>query len=611
MKKCLVFLLLASAVFKVQAQGDSTVYQLDEVVLVDNLLKDFSTGQTLVTISDSTMLKNTPSLTNILNQHTGIYFKQNGLGMVSSPSFRGTTASQTAVLWNGININSKFNGQLDFNTINAGNFESISVRAGGGSLVYGSGAIGGTVHLNNVLKYNSEWTNQFHVKYGSFNTLDARYKTQAGGENWATTVSVVRFSSDNDYNYPNSDNFNRNGQFQNTGINASLAFKLNKIHSLRFYSQFFNGERHFSLIRPSENKTKYKDLNYRNLLEWRSDFGKFESSTRVAFLSEKYKYFPNIENDRFTFGKAQTFIGKYTADYKFSNSEQLTGILSFNSTKGEGSNIPEEQRNIGAFVLLWKQAINPKWNYEVGGRKELTSVYDSPLLFNFGTEYQVTDYYRLKLNGSKNFRIPTFNDLYWTGNENVDLKPETSYQVELGNQFSGKNWKVNLTGFYNDIDNLIQWIPQSSGFWSPENRENVHTYGAELYASGSKSFGNHHFQLSGNYSYTLSKNQKTGNQLIYVPYRKAATNLNYEFKRFFVNYQLRLIGDVFTRSDNNPENVLPGYAISNFGLGYHFGKHRQLTAGTQLNNIFDIYYQNVEDRIMPGIHFNFYLTLNF
>lgn len=32
-------------------------------------------------------------------------------------------------------------------------YNSISVKAGGGSVIYGSGAIGGTVHLNNDLVF--------------------------------------------------------------------------------------------------------------------------------------------------------------------------------------------------------------------------------------------------------------------------------------------------------------------------------------------------------------------------------------------------------------------------------------------------------------------------
>jgi len=127
---------------------DSIAIKLQEVSISDLQLKKHSESQSVLKLSDSIIKNNKPSLTSLLNYNSLIYFKENGLGMVSSASFRGTTAQQTAVIWNGININSQLNGQTDFNTISTRNFNSISVRSGGGSAIYGSSAIGGSIHLN-------------------------------------------------------------------------------------------------------------------------------------------------------------------------------------------------------------------------------------------------------------------------------------------------------------------------------------------------------------------------------------------------------------------------------------------------------------------------------
>jgi iron complex outermembrane receptor protein len=74
------------------------------------------------------MARSGASLTALLLANTAVYFKENGPGMVSSPSFRGTSAQQTAVIWNGLNINSQLNGQTDFSTVNARDFNQVSVR---------------------------------------------------------------------------------------------------------------------------------------------------------------------------------------------------------------------------------------------------------------------------------------------------------------------------------------------------------------------------------------------------------------------------------------------------------------------------------------------------
>ena len=139
---------------------EGTTYQLDEVEVSDTRLDLYADGHKVTVLNDSVIEKGGVFLTSLLHLNSAIYFKENGFGMVSSPSFRGTNASHTAVIWNGININSQLNGQVDFNTITPFNYSSVAVRSGGGSVQFGSGAIGGSVHLNNDLDFNEHLSHQ-------------------------------------------------------------------------------------------------------------------------------------------------------------------------------------------------------------------------------------------------------------------------------------------------------------------------------------------------------------------------------------------------------------------------------------------------------------------
>jgi outer membrane cobalamin receptor len=132
LRKRILFLFVFMCQF-VSAQNDS-ITNLNEVVVSDTQLKKYSTSHKVQIISDSIIQYNKPSLTSLLNYNTLLYFKEYGLGMTSSVAFRGTTAGQTAVIWNGININSQLLGQTDFNTITTSNFNSINVRSGGGEV---------------------------------------------------------------------------------------------------------------------------------------------------------------------------------------------------------------------------------------------------------------------------------------------------------------------------------------------------------------------------------------------------------------------------------------------------------------------------------------------
>ncbi|UJH91969.1 hypothetical protein LZ575_04860 [Antarcticibacterium sp. 1MA-6-2] len=130
--------------------------------------------------------------------------------------------------------------------------------------------------------------------------------------------------------------------------------RFNNRNIFKYYGELFDSERHFSLIRPSETRTKYQNFNNRNLLEWESRLQKFKSITRIAFLDENYRYYENIDSNRYSFGEAKTIIGKYDLEYSGLEKFQFNAILTNTYTMGEGSSIGENNRNIFSAALLMK-----------------------------------------------------------------------------------------------------------------------------------------------------------------------------------------------------------------------------------------------------------------
>ncbi|CAD0008290.1 TonB-dependent receptor plug domain-containing protein [Flavobacterium chungangense] len=601
------FLLLCQIIW---AQNDS-ITKLKEVIVSDSNLKRFANTQSIQRLSDSIISKNESSLTSLLNYNTVIYFKENGLGMTSSPSFRGTTSQQTVVVWNGININSQLLGQADFNTISTRGFNSIDVKAGGGSVVYGSGAIGGTIHLNNDLKFTNTFKNEFQIYYGEFNTLSAVYGITASTEKWSVDASFTRNNSDNDFKYIGQKVWNTNGQYYNNTFDAAIGYKINQNNSIKFYSEIFDGERHFSLTSPNATKTKYQDYNTRNLLTWSSSFNKFETNLRLAYISEHYKYYEDIKNESFTSGGVKSFIGKYDIDYAISSVIKISAILDYTKNNGLGSGVGRNNREIGGASILWKHNLNEKWNYELSARKEISDVYKSPVLFSAGSRYNFSDFYQLKFNISRNFRIPTFNDLFWTGSGNPDLKPESSFQAEIGNEFKHKDFRLTVTAYGMKIKNMIRWLPNNTGNWSPENTDSVTIYGAEALLGWKKNFNKHTFDFSGTYAYTVSLNDKTDKQLFYVPYHKLTGSLSYYYKKISAYYQIMYTGEIFTTSDNNPKYILDAYNVSNVGADYNFSKKNIFKIGVRMANLWNEKYEAQPSRYMPGRNATIYLNLNY
>lgn len=588
---------------------DSIVNNLQEVVVSDVLLSKNSASQNVSVLSDSIIKTNKPSLTSLLNYNSLVYFKENGLGMVSSPSFRGTTAQQTAVIWNGININSQLNGQTDFNTISTQNFSSIAIRSGGGSAIYGSSAIGGTIHLNNDFDFKDSFSNNIQLNYGSFNTQGVHLNSEITIQKWATQIGFSRNSSDNDYTFPNSKIKNQNGQFYNNSFNINFGLKLNPNNFIKFYSQFFDGERHFSASLAAVSNSKYQNFDSRNLLEWKAIYKHVTSSLRLAHLQEEYKYFENKNFPKFSFGKAETSIIKYDLAFNILDKLNINTIIDYTQTKGFGSDLMAENRKIGAASILIKHQVLESFLYELSARKEVNNLYESPFLFSIGTVLKPFYFYKIKLNGSQNFRIPSFNDLYWKGSGNPNLKPEKSNQAEIIQEINFKKYRFQITGFGIKIRDLLQWKPDVSGVWSPENVSSVTTFGAEIVFKTQQNLGKSIFDFTTTYGFTKSVNDISKKELIYVPNHKWVTNLNYTFKRISLNNQLLYTGDVFTSSDN--QNILKDFTVFNSSILYAFGKKDSIKVGFQCANILNEKYQNVLNRPLPGRNYTINCNLIF
>ncbi|MBZ9626547.1 TonB-dependent receptor [Psychroflexus sp. CAK1W] len=584
------------------AQLDS-IQRLDEVFVVDRQINRFSTGQLLFTLSISTLQDSPGTLTDILEQNTPIFFKQNGYGMVSSPTFRGTTAQQTAVVWNGFNINSQFNGQTDFNTLLVDGFDEISVRPGGGSVIYGTGAIGGSIHLKNELRFDGETNAILSARAGSFSTYQNLLKASTSNEKWSLSFALSRLSSENDYDWPGTSRQNLNGAFEHYNVNLSLARKLNQNNRITYHSMYFNGDRNFSLLFPSDPSSSYFNEDHRHLLEWESEFSEVTSVLKLAFFDEYFQYTPDSRTSRSTGARAQTTLARYSLFYSY-KAFDFNVLSEFNYSSASGNNVLSESRSIASLAFLakhhWKNLTS-----EVSLRQDYSDVYDSPFLFSSGFNYEVSDRLTAKVNVSKNFRIPTFNDLYWEGSGRTDLRPETSNQVEASVVLSDVQSKhqLSFTGYYNDISNLIRWVPNSSNIWQPENVDEVETYGLEANLSTQLEWGMHTFNLSSLYAYTISENKKTGYQLTYVPKHKWTTSLTYKIDRFSVNLQNLYNGEVFTRTDNSADDILQDYLLWNAGISYEFPKLQNLKLSAQVRNSGDEAYQTQENRPMPGRHF--------
>lgn len=587
--------------------------ELEELIIEKNKISNQSKSQHAIVLNDSLVENSVGTFTDFLQKNTTLYFKENGYGMVSSPAFRGTTAQQTSVLWNGIKINSALLGQTDFNATTFKSYDHIVVKPGGGSVLYGSSAIGGTIHLNNELQFNRKTTNEIQLNYGSFNTQGIHYKISTGFEKFAINVHFGYNKSDNDYEWIGKNRKNINGQFFNTDFGAELAYKINSKNTVEFYSSTYNDDRHFALLTPYQTKTKYQNSYYRNLLKWHYKTNRFLNTFYAANIKESYSYFDQLPTDSKSGGKANTLYFKNESFYNLLQNFKLSGFLEYQKTTGEGQNsgLPFSTQEIFAVSVLGNYDFTNRFGIEVGAKNEMAKDYQNPFLFSAGFYYN-TELYQLKLNSSKNYRIPTFNDLYWQPGGNLNLKPETSYQFDINNNFKYKSVTFNISTYYTSIKEMIRWIPTNAGFWEANNVDEVTIYGADIFLNLKKQWNHHSVQLNSNYGYTKSIDKKTEKQLTYTPLHKFNLQLFYGYKDFSIVPSFLYVGEIFTTASNDNASAIAGYGIIDVDVQQKINiKNNPFIINLKIKNAANTVYTNMPERVMPGRNYHIQLIKKF
>jgi iron complex outermembrane receptor protein len=593
MKQLLFFFLISLTTF---AQNDS-INLLDEVKLHGNFSKKLNAGYQIKVLKEETLNNSVQSLGDLLQNQANLYFKENGKGMVSSISLRGSGASHTGVYWNGIAINSSLNGQTDFNTLSANGFNQIEIRKGAGTTLFGSGAIGGAINLVDKIQFIPKKELNTNIGIGSYNTqnlfLQGRYSTKK----YDAKVSVDGMKSDNNYPFFDTELVNENGYFNNYQVKSAFGYKINKNNQLKLFGNYSNNYRELSRTITAPSKNLYTNQDKRLLLNWINFGSKYNSNLNFVYLGEEYKFYLDKDLDGFSYGNTHNYMIKYDFSYFLKNRNSIKIGLENKLTKGDGSSILKKERNTFETYGLYHQTVGNKFTYNLSFRKGFSNVYNIPLIYATDTRFDLSNKVNLRANYSTNYKLPTFNDLYWEFAGNEDLLAENSNSLEFGIYFQTKKTNINITAYRTKSNDLIQWRPVSSSQWKPLNIQNVNSEGIEFNFDYRLKFNNHQFKFQTQYTYTSATDENLDKQLIYVPFHVGNFNLTYHYKTwsFFGNFHYN--GSVYTTTSNTQK--IDNYTIFNIQFHKQLVQNK-INIGFYINNLFNKYYEIVNYRPMPN-----------
>ncbi|MFY8027760.1 MAG: TonB-dependent receptor plug domain-containing protein [Bacteroidia bacterium] len=614
------------------AQQDS-VHLIDQV-LIQAEVRTIHLHQGLKHESiDSTTLANSLNLSaaEILNRMSSVYIKSYGGSGLASSSFRGGSANHTAILWNGFNLQSPVTGMMDLSLIPAGLFNSMSLQYGGKSAVWGSGAVGGAIHLRSQADFNTGTSAKLFLGAGSFNEKSMLAAATYSNMKFSNSTKIYHHQSLHNYDYlslarevnevkklPNA------ASEQNTLMQENY-FKIKENQLLETHIWLQENKRLLPPTLYQESSDAFQeDRAMRFTGSYKRYFNKWNFNFRSAFFNEELKY-KDSEFSKVSENKSQTFIHELLINHKIGRN---TLILGGNNTYAKAqsndlTNYNPVQNKMAVFSSFEYLQKNGNLSGVATLRQEWVNTTQVPLTWTLGIDYYLTHWLKSKLNASRVYRVPTINDLFWKEGGNTSLLPENGYAYEGGimlilpKRAHRYTLSVELTAFRRKLENWIIWLPNGN-FWSPQNLMEVWSRGAETNTSFElkkdkiKLFSNFKtsYVLSENSTSLLKSDASLNKQLIYIPMYAGQLNYGITYCKATLILNHTYTGYRYTSSDHS--QYLEPYFLHNLSLAYQLNfKKVSIDLQFQINNLANTSYQVLAARPMPGINYRGGLVFNF
>lgn len=469
------------------------------------------------------------SMADVLTFNSSIFVKSYGRATLSTVAFRGTSASHTQVLWNGMKINSPMLGMTDFSMIPSYFIDDASLLHGTSSVADTGGGLGGSVKLMTRPADAEGFGLQYVQGIGSFKTFDEFLRLTYGNDHWQLSTRVVYSSSPNEYKYRNYDkklniydeNYqiidqyyptekNSNGNYRDFHALQEIYYNTGRGDRFGLNAWFLASDRNLPMLSTdyaskSSFENRQREETLRTVFSWDHYRSTWKMGAKAGYIHTWSAY---------DYGKALR-AGDATTDntHDWANGQMTRSRSTVNTIYGQlsGEYIPSEKwlftaditahqhlvRSVGKEVLMMQYdptrkdstavvgydqarlelsaAVTAKWRptkrFGMGLtlREELYGDRLAPVIPALFLDGVLSERGNLtaKASFSRNFRFPTLNDLYFLPGGNRDLKEEKGWSYDAGLSFSvGREGSYTLSGSATWFDSYIDdWI-----LWMPTIR---------------------------------------------------------------------------------------------------------------------------------------------
>lgn len=232
---------------------------------------------------------------------------------------------------------------------------------------------------------------------------------------------------------------------------------------------------------------------------------------------------------------------------------------------------PDDRDVKSAFVGY--QLADTYYDLQANYRVDDNSQYGNESTYNLGAAIRPLAGMRIGANYATGFRAPTFNDLYYPGDNNPNLKPERTENTEVFVEYANGVQTSRLTGYHTDAEDLIA---------SGTNISEAKIKGLSLTSDWNMST----FIFGLGYDYLDAKNKTRTNanfdqQLPYRPKNSGLVYIGYQQPMFDMRLEAKYSDDRLTTENNE----LDSYTLLNLSGSAYITPN--LRANLRVDNITD------------------------
>jgi iron complex outermembrane receptor protein len=557
------------------------------------------------------------SLAQLLAQQTTVFVRAAGINSMATLNFRGSSAAQSQVFWNGVPLNSASAGATDVSLLQTNQFQQVRLLYGGSASLMGSGNVGGALLLDN------DWmptdTIPYHVRLGleggSFGQIRGNVHQTLHFRKWMLALNVNARSAENDFRYTLPDGSRKEMGHARMRAGAAMLQSAYQWSDSTFIRVAVWNQRYFREIpaatfEPISAKLQ-RDYSLRTMFHSQKAKGSELLYLKLSAIQERLLYEDSLINLSTNNNLWQHYAepGWRHRFGKF-GSVLLFAPITYAQTIPSADSVSRKQLRTAIAAAYAQNLLKDRLQWSISARAEKVEA-QRFFLPGFNVCWRAVPGLKFRGNVQRTFRVPTLNEWYFVPGGNPQLRPEQGWSADAGWQLdvplsSAFSFHQDASFFGRRIHDWIIWFGGS--IWTPHNIATVYSRGIEtgntLTFCYSKDL---RFWIGLNTSFvqatTVASYQPNdgsiGKQIPYTPRYNGQLNFGCSWKQCRFNYNHTYTGYRFITVDESA--YLPPYYTGNLFLSWNIQRrNRSVSFNAYVYNIWDETYQIVAARPMPG-----------